>query len=128
MRTAFIEVTQKAGNFNHGKFLVGQFDRDEGGRPSHLPGYEGGRLLGRCGWTPTHFVVMDLQTGEGAIFHRGGNAVADLNKHRVWVCPMFEPFLEWLYAHDWTDVSELPHFVELDTKIAALAGYRREGP
>lgn len=127
MRTHFIEVTQAGMNFNYGKFMVAEFDDAEWQRPSHLPGFEGGSLLAARGWTDRHFLVVDLQTGEGAIFNRPGLAVADLEKHRVWVCPMFEPFLIWLYAQEWNDLSELPHFVALDTTDAAIAGYRRGG-
>jgi hypothetical protein len=55
-------------------------------------------LLRALGWDHRVVLVTDLQTGEGAMFSPGGLASADLNrKHRVWVCPMFEPFLIWLY-------------------------------
>lgn len=127
MKTQFIEVTQGS-EFNWGKFMVGQFDEEEWLRQSMLPGHEGMMpLLRGRGWASNHFLVLDIETGEGAIFSKG-SAVADLNKHQVWVCPMFEPFLEWLYEQDFADVSELPRYVKLNTNIEAMAGYRRKGP
>lgn len=132
MKTQFIEVTQGS-EFNWGKFAVCQFDEDEWKRESHLPVkdelYIGRRsLLEMRGWGPQHFLVLDLETGEGAIFNRPGSPTADLNKHGVWVCPMFEPFLEWLYTYKWENVEDLPRFVELDTPIEEAYGYRRKGP
>ena len=63
------------------------------------------------------------------MFRPGGMPKADLDQHRVWVCPMFEPFLAWLYefadASDWFD--RLPELVELPNAPASMQGYRREG-
>jgi hypothetical protein len=129
-----IEATQDAAaGFNHGKFMLGRFDEEEWAQVSRIDtrmlGFRPPPLLsGSCGWTPDHLLVMDLQTGEGAIFRPGGMAVADLEKHRVWVCPMFEPFLEWLYRQDLGDLDGLPYLVELPDAPAAMAGYRRPGP
>ena len=97
---------------------------------SAVPGIGGGPLLGRCGWGPDHIWVMDVLTGEGACFKPRGLASADLHKHKVWVCPLFEPFLIWLYAQDLTDLDKLPAAVALDPdhNVFALAGYRRKGP
>jgi len=83
-------------------------------------------LLTQCGWGPGHLWVMDLQTLEGAAFRHGGYAKADLDKHRIWVCPLFEPFLTWLYTQDAAQLGELPQPVILDAPLA-LAGYRRSG-
>lgn len=156
MRTRFVEATQGVEDgFNHGKFMVGLFSFSEWHRPSeivrryaelrtgpllndlHVP-----RLLRRCGWTEQHALVLDLQTGEGAMFFPSGSASADLDKHKVWVCPMFEPFLSWLYEHvrehGWEPDAErpldpvwfvrLPEVVELPGAEGALYGYRRGGP
>jgi hypothetical protein len=118
--------------FNHGKFMLGRFDADEWRWKSIIDERAGldSLLLQRCGWTPNHILVWDIQTGEGAIFRPGGLASYDLNKHRVWVCPLFCPFLEWLYKQDLSDLDKLPDFIELDVKDApfALSGYRRPGP
>src|SRR6266568_9619596 len=82
-------------------------------------------MLSERGWTSDHLLVLDLQTGEGAIFRPGGSARADLNeKHQVWVCPLFEPFMEWLYKQDTPDLTALPDQVELDAPGAPF-GYRR---
>jgi hypothetical protein len=122
VRTQIIEVTN--GPRNWGKFLVGQFD-DEWTHPSAIGGRDS--LLAERGWTHEHVLVLDLQTGEGALFRLGGYAKADLDKHRVWVCPMFEPFLEWLYAN-WRPNEELPPVVDLPDAEFQWAGYRRPGP
>lgn len=135
MRTQIIEVTQ---GVNHGKFLLARMD-EEWGRSSHLgrisdvpDGHDRGSLLRRCGWGLHHLWVMDLQTGEGALFAPGplNHASADLAKHRIWVCPLFEPFLTWLYLQDLSDLDDVPTAVLLDPTQApaALSGYRRTGP
>src|SRR6266702_1985984 len=61
------------------------------------------------------FQFCHLRTGEGAFFrvHRQGVASADLDKHQIWVCPMFEPFLNWLYKQDVSDLDQLPSLVDL---------------
>lgn len=126
MRTVFIEASQGQ---NWGKFAVAKFDADEWARPSRMPGQEGGSLLQRCGWYGDEYVwVMDLQTAEAAYFRPGGLASADLEKHAIWVCPMFEPFLTWLYKQDLKDLDKLPAYVEIPDAPFALAGYRRRGP
>jgi len=92
MHTKIVELTN---GFNWGKFLLGRFDAEEWARrPSiehpyaeHLP------LLASIGWGPEHVWILDLQTGEGACFRPGGCVKADLEKHKIWVCPMFEIFL-----------------------------------
>lgn len=131
MVTKFIEVTQAVeGGFNHGKFMLGRF-AEEWNELSALDHALGNNapppLLRRCGWMERHLFVLDLQTGEGAIFLPGGSATADLDKHKVWVCPMFEPFLVWLYAQDLTLLDELPELVELPEAPASMVGYRRDG-
>jgi hypothetical protein len=75
-----------------------------------------------------YIFVLDLQTGEGAMFRHGGFARADLNKHKIWVCPLFEPFLEWLYEQDVDVLSCLPDTVDLPNAPFELRGYRRAGP
>ena len=72
--------------------------------------------------------MLDLQTCEGAAFSPGGLVSADLNKHRVWVCPLYEPFLNWLYKQDTTDLSALPAHVDLPDAEFQMSGYRRPGP
>jgi hypothetical protein len=122
MLTKIVEVTNE---FNWGKFMLARFDKEWGHR-SALSGSQA-PLLREIGWGPEHLWVLDLQTGEGAFFRLGGLARADLNKHKIWVCPMFEPFLEWLYQQDVTDLSVLPDLVRLPEAEASFAGYRRSG-
>lgn len=71
--------------------------------------------------------MLDLETGEGALFLPGGYASADLDKHKVWVCPLFEPFLAWLYKQDLQDLSKLPDLVDLPDAPFQWSGYRRSG-
>jgi hypothetical protein len=121
MHTKIIEATN---GFNWGKFLLARFDEQEWGYHSAVAGTP---LLHEIGWGLGHLWVLDLQTGEGGYFRLGGLARADLNKHKIWVCPMFEPFLEWLYQQPDTDFAKLPALVELPHAESALYGYRRQG-
>lgn len=124
MQTKIIEVEN---GFNWGKFLLMRFDAEWAYRSAvdALP------LLATRGWCPEHLWVMDLQTGEGACFRPGGLASGDLNSHAIWVCPMFEPFLEWLYKQDLSDLGKLPQLVsftpEETRQHTSLKGYRRPG-
>lgn len=125
MKVKFIEATQDAKRgFNWGKFFLMQFDNEweyqsqiDVGRP----------LLRAIGWSPNQIWVLDLQTCEGVAIDPSGCAAADLHRHKVLVCPMFEPFLEWLYRQDLTDLNKLPSLVEMPDAEAADAGYRRAG-
>jgi hypothetical protein len=123
MQTKIIEATN--GDRNWGKFCIMRPDVEWSRRSviSEL----GAPLLQQIGWTPEHIWVLDLQTGEGAYFRPKGNAAADLAKHRIWVCPLFEPFLGWLYQQDTSDLDALPDSVDLPDAPFHLYGYRREG-
>lgn len=124
MITKFIEATN--GPNNWGKFMLARFTDEEWERRSAVAPNQ--CLLAARGWIGRHLLILDLQTGEGAIFHQGGSAVADLTKHAVWVCPMFEPFLTWLYQQDISDLDALPALIDLPDAPFAMAGYRRPGP
>lgn len=126
MITKIIEATNHdAGGMNWGKFLVGRFDQEW----AYQSQIDAGRaLLPRVGWSPDTLMVFDLQTGEGGLFRPGGLARADLHKHRIWVCPMFEPFLTWLYQQNLSDLQALPGVVQIANPESALYGYRRRGP
>jgi hypothetical protein len=131
METRFVE----AGNgFNWGKFLVARFDSEEWSRRTTFPGTDDLRMLQGRGWDyQRHWFVMDLQTGEGAMFPLDGSPDYDLKeKHAIWTCPMFLPFLRWLY--DWyaeghRDLAQLPPYVTFteDEAPSALAGTRGKG-
>jgi hypothetical protein len=123
MRTYLFEVTNMV---NWGKFMVGIMDSEWLWRSkvsgSPMP------ILAERGWDHTHIWVMDLETGEGACFRHGGYAAADLNKHKVWVCVLFEPFLTWLYLQDLERLEELSgEVVHLPEAPAAMHGYRHPG-
>lgn len=124
MRTYRFEASNGA---NWGKFCVAVMDTEWTWRSTvdDLPG----SLLARRGWSRSHLWVLDLQTGEGALFLHGGYARADLGKHQIWVCPLFEPFLAWLYRQDPRDFERLSeHAVELPPAPVILYGHRRPGP
>ncbi len=123
METHFIEVTNN--DLNWGKFLLMRFGDAEWSQPSTFTGRS---LLHEVGWNPHNILVLDLQTGEGARFVPGGYAKADLDKHKIWVCPMFEPFLVWLYQQDVSDLGKLPSKLNLPDAEFRMAGYRRQGP
>ena len=124
MKLHFIEA-HDATDFNWGKFAVARFTGEEW---LHQSALDKRSLLHGRGWCSEHLWVMDLQTGEGAIFRPGGLAIEDLTKHRIWVCPMFEPFLTWLYKQDLSDLSKLPALVNLGDVPISMSGYRRPGP
>jgi hypothetical protein len=123
VETKIIE-THGAGNW--GKFLVARFT-DEREYVSALPEARGALPLAR--WHPSTLLVLDLATGEGALFTPWGWHIADLRKHQVWVCPMFEGFLGWLYAQhlEGIDLVALPPLVHLPDNEFSLAGRRRHG-
>ncbi len=152
MKTVFIEATN--GWQNWGKFMVARFDeeyqrRSEVVAKDVVPAYEQAMknigvtaeeakqfaetrihslgLLNGIGWNPSDIIVFDLQTREGAAFKPGGCARADLDKHKIWVCPLFEPFLEWLYQQDLSDLNKLPKHVDLPDAEFHMYGYRRSG-
>ncbi len=108
---------------NWGKFVIMRFDNEW----QEKSAFTDHSLLREVGWHPKNIIVMDLQTGEGGRFLPGGLAAADLDKHKIWVCPMYEPFLEWLYRQDLTDLNKLPNSVNLPNAKFAMAGYRRQG-
>lgn len=129
MKTRIIEATHgPLGNW--GRFMVGRFDTAEWEPLSKVA--NGQRVMRTAGRNPLRDVlVLDLVTGEGAIFALGGLASADLHKHQVWVCPLFEPFLTWLYGQCQApeDIDALPPLVTLTFEEAPFAvhGYRRPG-
>jgi hypothetical protein len=121
VRTRIIEARSPAGNY--GRFLLARMHQEWNVQSEVFDG----PVLFNTGYGPKHLWVLDLVTGEGACFLPGGLAAADLEKHRIWVCPLFEPFLVWLYEQDLADLDELPEVVEVDAPLQ-LRGYRRPGP
>ena len=128
-----IEATQAVvGGGNWGKFGIARFTDAEWALRSAMPGAERSRVIAGRGWSRQAVWVMDLETGEAAMFWPGGNPRMDLQKKQIWVCPLYEPFLEWLYGHvqehqaQWWDA--LPVLVELPEAPFEIHGYRRSGP
>jgi hypothetical protein len=125
VKTKIIEVTN--GNRNWGKFMLARMDT-EWERMSTIGTDSVRPLLAQCGWTHQHIWVLDLQTGEGVLVRPDGNAHADLEHHKVWVCPMFEPFLAWLYARGDIIFEMMPDFLDLPDAEFMMQGHRRPGP
>lgn len=132
MNLFFFEATNGT---NWGKFAVGLFTDLEWGVRAEV---DSGPLVAGRGWTRDHLLFLDLQTGEGAMLRPGGSVAADLDKHAIWLCPMAEPFLRWLYrelAHSEPRATRLVYLaanqrcVTLTEEEApsALRGYRRPG-
>lgn len=109
---------------NWGKFLLARFDNEW----AHVSSVSPFPSIGGEGWTDEHFFMLDLATGEGAIFLPGGIASYDLDKHGIWVCPLFEPTLKRLYKMDLSDgFAHVPAVIRLTFEEApfSFAGYRR---
>jgi hypothetical protein len=123
MKTKFIEA-HDADEFNWGKFAICRFDEEEWARRSAV--LDVAQLRDR-GWSPNDILFIDLQTGEGTILNPHGYAPADLANHAIWVCPMAQPFLEWLYRQDLSNLDKLPEKINLGKVPTALRGYRRPG-
>lgn len=138
MLTRFIEATNiDHGGINWGKFLVAKFDSADW----NVHAVEADGLLlevlpGKESWNrDTSVIVFDLQTGEGARFDLRTEPAMQLDKHRVWVCPMFAPFLDWLFKEIQSrppglgrfDITTLPAVAKFAAP-SALAGHRRQGP
>lgn len=108
--------------------MLCRFDEQEWNRRSAIAECDNGHpMIPQLGWRRDNLWVLDLQTGEGALFWPGGMAVADLTKKSIWCCPLYEPFLEWLYQQDLSDITKLPDVVELPKAESAMYGYRRQG-
>ena len=127
MHVKIIEAEQGDTPGNWGKFAVMRPGPEEWKRSSAVSGTPM-PLLREIGWGPDLLIVFDLQTREGAAFRPGGHPGADLTKHRIWVCPLFEAFLGWLYRQPLDDLNALPDRVALGDVPFAFYGYRRPGP
>jgi hypothetical protein len=125
VETKIIEAQQGPSGPNWGKFMVGRMTSEWGVRSAVD---EGRPLLKACNWDPGKLVVFDLQTGEGAAFTIDPDYPCyELNdRHQIWVCPLFGPFLAWLFQQDLTDLQALPAVVNLPEAEFALRGYRRQ--
>lgn len=117
MISRFIEASHGDGG-NYGKFIVLRFDKRESQIKTRLPGHTGHPLFTFAGarkLNPKTTFVFDLQTGEGAAFYIGdkGGARIALSQRDIWVCPLYLPFLNWLWGQDMSDITKLPRYVDL---------------
>jgi hypothetical protein len=83
LETKIIEA-HDASKFNHGKFMLGRFTEDEWALRQKV-GLEDDpvemSLLRARGWDRDAILVLDLQTGEGAIFQPGTRTSAARSAH-----------------------------------------------
>jgi hypothetical protein len=85
--------------------------------------------LEEFGWTPGHVIVMDLRTGEAAMYLPGdGEAAKAMTEHRIFTSPQFKYFLEWLYEQDVAHLYQQPNVIELPDVTHHLSGWRDIGP
>jgi hypothetical protein len=127
MKTKIVEVCQPELR-NWGKFMVAQFDEAE---TSHISAVTHSPFLVEVGYggdIRRWLWVFDLQTGEGAIFPvlNRGSVRHDLDKHKIWVCLLYEPFIGWLYQNYDGDIDKIPNYLEINAPDG-LYGYRRPG-
>lgn len=129
VRTKIVEAYNQApsgARFNWGRFLIASFDEEWDRRAADV---DAGSIpvMAAGGWNRADRLVLDLATGEGAIFAMHGLAEHDvLEKHQVWVCVLFPAFLAWLRAQAVGDVRALPDEVVLDVS-PAFHGHRSPG-
>lgn len=137
MQAKIIEASQGEKGLNWGKFLVSRLPDAAYDYSSQLPGCEGIEgadrpLLRRIGFPARAIRVDDLQTHEGVFFIDATDDpdrfVCQLEKHKIWVCPMYAPFLAWLGRQPLEDLDALPGFVALPDAPGEIYGYRRKGP
>lgn len=91
------KIIEAATSINWGRFLLQRFEEKEWSYESCF--------FRTSLWTgtpppppPTALWVLDLITGEGALFDLAKPLEEQLAQHQVWVCVLFEPFLAWLEA------------------------------
>jgi hypothetical protein len=137
LRTQIVEATNTRGVW--GGFLVGRI-ADEWGRVSRVSDTPMS-LLAEAGYEATAMLVVDLDTGNGAVFTPPERRVDftdaqwvnvaritarfDLNtNHQIQVSPLFESFLAWLYVQEPFEFDALPDHIELNAP-SVVHGYRR---
>jgi hypothetical protein len=119
MRSFFFEATN---GILWGKFMVGRFEPSDWAATSKVD--PGRSLLRGRGWDIEHHLVLDLQTGQGAMFpvRSGGVAEVDVVEAEIWVCPMFRLFLQWLYDRAGSPLEGLPGVVEFPDPSVSATG------
>lgn len=88
MKTKFFEGTDQ---FNYGKFMLGAMSLDELNTPCLETTGGVNQFIHN---TESKFWILDLQTKEGAFFDLKFDIIPQLEKHQIWVCPMYPLFLE----------------------------------
>ena len=133
MEQVFVEVSDEA---NWAKILLMKFGSEDLLVRSKVSGdfllksVDNNRRV-KTGTNAEKVFVLDLQTEEGAFFfpRKEGNAKDDLESHEIWVCPLYLPFLIWLYANMPKELKEIPKLVEFPKSTHVhYQGWRRPGP
>jgi hypothetical protein len=112
METIYIEATSKrTGPGQYFTFAVSQFTDLERQRRSQITKTT---LLPMLMTNYQILHILDMQTGEGAIFRFRGDPEGDRLRHQIKTSPIFPDFLAWLYQQDVSTLSTLPRIVDLD--------------
>lgn len=135
MISHFVEVTHGTEMGNWGKFQLLQLQIEDVTYQSevHKQMGESAPLLRQIGFQRNYIWFLDLQTLEGvAMPPPNGDAATHvkyyLDKHQIWVCLLYEPFVSWFWQQGFKSIKECPPLVELPDAPGGLHGYRRGGP
>lgn len=114
MKTKVIEVEEPVPGF-WCKFMIGVFTDEWGHRPVvDAPEYEATSLLRQLGWSRDHYLILDLESGQGAIFHRGSHPEWDERTKGLSRNPMLVPLWKWLQTQDLDRIQDFPDKVTLE--------------
>lgn len=103
-----------------GKFLLLRHSPENLALKSSLPDFENETLLRGRKFDDEMTMMVDLQTGTGAIYTLSNpfDALFSLeSKRRIWVCPLYRPTLFWLaqqgLGRGKGDITKLPRYIDV---------------
>jgi hypothetical protein len=119
MITHFLEASD---GMLHGKFLLARLDGAEIQTQTALPDLTGSIFAnagGRRKFLPSHTLVLDLQTAQGAGFLLTDflKTRQELQDLKAWVCPMYRPTVLWLTDRATLPFSQLPRYATIDAMV-----------